>query len=116
MLIFNRLSKLFQNNLAQEINDDFESSEQVCKHVFFSGIVQNVGFRFEVYRQAQVLGIVGWVRNLEDGRVEARLQGERLRVEALINHLYTIKRFQIDDLQMEDCHHDLKSQDFELKN
>ncbi|HEY4537193.1 MAG TPA: acylphosphatase [Erysipelothrix sp.] len=107
-MIFRRLSKLFQSNVVNQIKDDFEPSEQVCKHVFFSGIVQNVGFRFEVYRQAQVLGIVGWVRNLEDGRVEARLQGERLRVEALINHLYTIKRFQIDDLQMEDCRYDLK--------
>lgn len=115
-MIFRRISKLFQSNVAHQIKDDIEPSEQVCKHVYFSGIVQNVGFRFEVYMQAQNLGVFGWVKNLEDGRVEARLQGERLRVEALIKHLYTIKRFQIDDLQMEDCHYDLKLQDFELKN
>ncbi|PIQ88261.1 MAG: acylphosphatase [Candidatus Omnitrophica bacterium CG11_big_fil_rev_8_21_14_0_20_42_13] len=39
-------------------------------HVYYSGSVQGVGFRFTVERIALDLGIAGWVKNLRDGRVE----------------------------------------------
>jgi acylphosphatase len=49
-----------------------------------SGRVQGVSFRDATRREAEALGVRGWVRNLEDGRVEARLQGAASRVEALL--------------------------------
>ena len=45
-------------------------------HVYFSGHVQGVGFRQTTRRLAQGFQIAGWVRNLEDGRVELLVEGE----------------------------------------
>jgi acylphosphatase len=46
-----------------------------------SGLVQGVGFRFFVNRAASIEGIHGWVRNLPDGRVEIRAEGETEALE-----------------------------------
>jgi len=61
----------------------------VAIHVFFSGIVQGVFFRANTRREAARLGLAGWVRNLEDGRVEAWAEGERAAVERLIEYCST---------------------------
>ena len=47
----------------------------VRKHIFFSGDVQGVGFRYRSFYIAQSLGLTGWVENLWDGRVEMEVQG-----------------------------------------
>lgn len=46
-------------------------------HGLVSGHVQGVGFRWHVLRHARHCGVCGWVRNLEDGRVELLAQGKR---------------------------------------
>jgi 3-oxoadipate enol-lactonase len=61
-----------------------EASQSV-QHLFVSGRVQNVGFRDSMQRRAQELGVKGWVRNLDDGRVEAVLAGARERVDELLD-------------------------------
>ena len=54
-------------------------------HVFVTGRVQGVFFRSTVADHAESLGLAGWVRNLSDGRVEALLEGERSRVEKVVD-------------------------------
>ena len=46
------------------------------KQVFYSGYVQGVGFRYSVKQIAKGFDVVGWVRNLPDGRVELQASGE----------------------------------------
>ena len=50
---------------------------------FVSGTVQGVGFRYFVEGKASALGLSGWVRNLDDGRVEVYAVGP----EPVLNHL-----------------------------
>jgi len=57
-------------------------------HVFISGRVQGVGYRFSTRSQAKHLGVAGWVRNLPDRRVEAVFEGPASAVEAMIRWCY----------------------------
>ena len=52
-------------------------------HVYVSGRVQGVGFRFAVAREAYRLNLRGWVRNLPDGRVEATFEGDEEAVREI---------------------------------
>lgn len=52
--------------------------------VFVEGRVQGVNFRHYTCREADHLGVSGWVRNLPDGRVEAVYEGPRTVVEAMV--------------------------------
>jgi len=56
----------------------------VRAHVIVSGRVQGVFFRDETRRAAQKNGVVGWVRNLPDGTVEAIFEGKASAVDAVI--------------------------------
>ena len=56
----------------------------VRAHLYISGIVQGVGYRWSCHREAGSRDLRGWVRNLSDGRVEAVLQGPKEEVEAMI--------------------------------
>jgi acylphosphatase len=51
------------------------------------GRVQGVGFRWWTRCRARELGLVGWARNLEDGRVEILAQGPREACDQLLRKL-----------------------------
>ncbi len=59
--------------------------KKVRKHLFISGIVQGVGFRYNARNQARRLGVTGWIRNLWDGRVEAVIEGDEDAVNQMVN-------------------------------
>lgn len=60
------------------------ATKKICVHVFISGHVQGIGFRESTRRKAFQLGINGWVKNLEDGRVEAVFEGVEEAVEQMV--------------------------------
>ena len=71
-----------------------------AKQVFFEGRVQGVGFRFTVKQIAKEFDVSGWVKNLPDGRVELRTQGEEdevtdfvreIRESALTHHIQNVE-------------------------
>ena len=57
---------------------------KVRAHVFISGKVQGVFFRYATLEEAKARGVCGWVRNLPDKRVEAVFEGEKEAVEEMI--------------------------------
>ena len=52
-----------------------ESTGRCRRHVFVTGLVQDVWFRATTAKHAVKAGVDGWVRNLPDGRVEAVFEG-----------------------------------------
>jgi acylphosphatase len=52
--------------------------------VLVSGRVQGVWYRETCRREAERLGVAGWVRNRPDGRVEIEAEGPRPAVDALV--------------------------------
>ncbi len=54
-------------------------------HVYVAGQVQGVNFRGATQEEAERLGLNGWVRNLQDGRVEAVFEGDPETVRQMID-------------------------------
>lgn len=54
-------------------------------HVVVRGRVQGVFFRAEARDRAASLGLGGWVCNNPDGTLEAVFEGERERVQSLVD-------------------------------
>jgi acylphosphatase len=59
----------------------------VCKHAYYSGRVQGVGFRFTAQQVAQGFAVAGFVRNLPDGSVEVLAEGSAEQVNGFLSTL-----------------------------
>jgi len=59
----------------------------VAIHVNWTGRVQGVGFRAAVRRASHALGVLGWVRNLPDGAVEALLVGSVAAIDGVLERV-----------------------------
>ncbi|MFH1997026.1 MAG: acylphosphatase [Candidatus Omnitrophota bacterium] len=56
-------------------------------HIYFSGRVQGVGFRYTAEYLALSYGLTGWVKNLDDGRVEAVCVGGEKKIKSFLEGL-----------------------------
>ena len=72
----------------------------VARKFLISGVVQGVGFRFFAQRSAARHQVHGYIKNLEDGRVEAFAQGPEKLVEEFKNDLAAGPRYsQVDEIE-----------------
>jgi acylphosphatase len=68
---------------------------QVARKFLIRGEVQGVGYRYFAQRVAARHQVVGYVKNLSDGSVEAVVEGSREAVDALKNDLAIGPKFSI---------------------
>ena len=81
-------------------SDISTSPRKVARRFLISGEVQGVGYRFFAQRAAARHQVVGYVKNLSDGRVEALVEGSPTQVEAFKHDLAAGPRFgRVDDVE-----------------
>jgi acylphosphatase len=59
----------------------------IARRFFISGAVQGVGYRYFAQRAAAKHQVRGYVKNLDDGRVESLVEGNEKAVEAFKHDL-----------------------------
>lgn len=70
-------------------------------HIYIYGMVQGVGLRYSVLRKASELLLTGYVRNMSDGSVEVKAEGEEKDVKCLLDYIRTGLRWaQVDDVDV----------------
>ena len=74
-----------------------------CRRYLLAGRVQGVGFRYYAYRKALELKVMGWVRNLNDGRVECWGEATPWALELFEEHLWNGPRWgRVESMDKED--------------
>ena len=91
-----------REELSQEEARPLQEQGYVRRHYYFSGRVQEVGFRYTAFALSSRLGLTGWVLNLPDGRVEMEVQGKAETVDLLLVRLGSAGRISIEQTQEED--------------
>ena len=61
-----------------------DDKEIISARLLITGKVQGVYFRFNMQQIAKKNSVVGWVRNLPDGQVEALLSGNKIDVNNVV--------------------------------
>jgi|AntRauTorcE11897_2_1112592.scaffolds.fasta_scaffold06888_3 acylphosphatase len=78
--------------------------KEIEAHIY--GNVQAVGFRQYTKKHADKIGIVGWVKNLDDGSVECVAQGKEAELKIFVGHIQKGPYFADVDNAMIDWHDD----------
>lgn len=114
--IWKKFCDKYMTNSAEQIDLSQFSPDEIRRYeIVFSGTVQGVGFRYEVWMLAQKLRLTGYVENLSDGTVYTQIQGPKNRTMYLIECMKQIPRIHIQNIQIEEMH--LKEEDsFEIAN
>ena len=80
-----------------------------------SGRVQGVGYRFFTQNAARKFGVVGWVKNLSDGRVEAEIQADPQILEVMLKELNRGPSFgKVTDLLKHEIPVEVAEKDFQI--
>lgn len=91
-------------------------NKKVRAHICVSGLVQGVFFRSHTEEKARELGITGWVRNLENERVEAVFEGEKEKIDKIIEWAKRGPSFaQVDGIDIEWEDYKGEFNNFEIK-
>jgi acylphosphatase len=78
-------------------------SETVRRRVVVHGRVQGVFFRDSTEREAKSKGVAGWVRNRDDGTVEAVFEGPPAAVDALVSFCQSgPSKADVEDVEVSD--------------
>ena len=62
-------------------------NNQLAMHCYISGKVQGVWYRASAKTEADKMGLMGWAKNLEDGRVEVLVYGDEEKLQAFYEWL-----------------------------
>ena len=81
------------------VSDDHANPRAIRAVV--SGAVQGVGFREVVRRRADVLGLMGWVRNAEDGSVVVHAEGSSEEIDKFLGFLREGPRGAVSDMTVD---------------
>lgn len=82
-----------------------------------AGRVQRVTYRLSFKAEADRLGLVGWVRNLADGRVEFLVSGSAEDVDAVLAWAHDGPRLaRVDEVHAEDVEDDETRHGFEIRS
>lgn len=69
-------------------------------NAYFSGMVQGVGFRYTAERLANKFYLTGWVRNLNDGRVEITAEGNEIHLKEFLARINKEMEQYINDIDI----------------
>ena len=90
--------------------------EKVRAHIIFSGFVQGVFFRANTRKKAKELEVTGWIKNSPSGKVEAVFEGERDRIQKIIEWAKKGPQgAQVDDLELDWQEYRDEFNNFEIK-
>ncbi|MBR3741506.1 MAG: acylphosphatase [Clostridia bacterium] len=73
----------------------------VRRRIFFSGMVQGVGFRWRARHAANLYGCTGWCRNEWDGSVTMEIQGEETQIDQVIEAIRNGRYIDIERMDVQ---------------
>lgn len=84
-------------------------------HVYYTGRVQGVGFRFTAEDIARDLGVLGWAKNLGDGRVEVAAEAEEAALKEFLERINKYFSRYIQDIDVKWLEATGEFEDFGIK-
>ncbi|MFH1876446.1 MAG: acylphosphatase [Candidatus Omnitrophota bacterium] len=87
---------------------------QKCYHIFYTGQVQGVGFRYTTRALALKHNVCGWVKNCPGGGVQLYIHGESKILEAFLNDIDQEFKGYVHDTETKECTADETCTDFRI--